>query len=349
MTVNGAAGLDASWRALPDLAVRTFGGSVVWANDELFADRQNLLRPEPAAFDESDFGHKGKVYDGWETRRRREPGQDEAIVRLGAPGVVHAVVVDTSWFKGNYPPQVSVEAACVDGYPSVGELRRQTLWHPIVPRSPVAGDAENAFVVGSDRRWTHVRLTMYPDGGVARLRVHGVVMPDPRLLDAGPVDLAAMESGGLVVACSDRFYGSASHLLAPGPPRTMGEGWETARRRDGGNDWVVLRLLDEGLVTMAELDTTYFVGNAPGEAALHGCQSLDGDPGPDATWFALLPRTQLQPDTRHRYVVSGSLPATHVRLDIYPDGGMARLRLWGSLTLDGRDRVQRRWLSSGPS
>jgi allantoicase len=300
----------------------------VWANDELFAGRENLVNPGPAVFTPRTFGAKGQVYDGWETRRRRQPGHDWAIVRLGAPGVVRGVVVDTSWFTGNYPPYASVEACEVEGYPSPTDLA-EAEWVEILPRSPLAGDARNPFPVTSGRRFTHVRLSIYPDGGVARLRVHGEAVPDPRLVGAGLVDLAAMELGGLVVGCSDMFYGSPNNLLLPGHARTMGEGWETKRRRDDGNDWVLVRLGLPGAVAMAELDTTHFKGNAPGEARLTGIDEsrhpVDGDEG----WFGILPRTRLQPDTRHRFVVATRQPATHVRLDIYPDGGMARLRLLG--------------------
>jgi allantoicase len=172
---------------------------------------------------------------------------------------------------------------------------------------------------------------------VARLRVHGIAVPDPDLLDAlGVADLASLELGGRVVDCSNRFYGSPNNLLMPGPVRTMGEGWETARRRDDGNDWVRVALAAESVPRVVELDTSYFLSNAPGWATLRG-RSGAGD------WFELLPRLPLQPDTRHRFVLSDPKPADEVRLDIYPDGGMARLRLLGSLTAGGRDRVRVMW------
>lgn len=314
--------MDDDFRSLPDLAARELGASVVWASDESFAERQNLILPGPATFDPDAFGHRGKVYDGWETRRRREPGNDAAIVRLGVPGVVHGVVVDTAWFKGNYPPEVSVEAAVVPGYPSVAELL-DAQWQPIVARVAIKGDAENAFPVSSRTRWTHVRLSIYPDGGVARLRVHGEGVPDPSLETDGLVDLAAADSGGRVVDCSDMFYGSPGNLIARGVARDMRDGWETARRRDDNNDWVVVALAGGGWVRIAELDTSYFLFNAPGWASLRGRASSSDE------WFELVPRTRLQPDTRHRFRIADAAPATEVRLDIYPDGGMARLRLWG--------------------
>jgi allantoicase len=308
---------------MPDLAVRTLGGAVVWANDETFAEKENLITPGKADYSTATFGHKGQIYDGWETRRRREAGYDEAIVRLGAAGVVSAVIVDTSWFTGNYPPEISIEAAEVTGFPSPTELY-DTEWTTIVARSAVDGDSENRFEVASDARWTHVKLSIYPDGGVARLRVLGRGVPDPKFLAVGPVDLAALENGAYVSACSNMFYSSPNNLLFPGPPRSMGEGWETSRRRNDANDWVQVQLAGTGRIRLAELDTSCFLGNAPGAASLQGRLS-DGD------WIELLPRTTLQPDTRHRFVLDHDAPVSEVRMDIFPDGGMARLRLFGDL------------------
>ncbi|MBB5911434.1 allantoicase [Nocardia transvalensis] len=325
---------------LPDLAVRSLGGAVVWANDESFAEKENLIRPEASTFSTESFGHKGKVYDGWETRRRRRPGGtapaaddcDEAVVRLGVPGVVRGVIVDTAWFKGNYPPEISVEAIALAGYPPAEEVAAASGWVTIVPRAKVEGDTANPFTVDSERRFTHVRLRMYPDGGVARLRVHGEAKPDPRWLGSGSFDLAALENGGRVVDCSNRFYSSPQNLLLPDRPRIMGEGWETARRRGGGNDWVRVRLTGEGIPAMVEIDTSYFLFNSPGAAQLTGIRA-------DGAEVELLPRTDLLPDARHRFPIEVSEPVTEVRLDVYPDGGFARLRVFGTLTEAARDKL----------
>ena len=319
-----------TFAGLPDLASRALGGSVVYANDELFAARENLIRPTQAAFDPQAFGPRGKVYDGWETRRRREPGHDFAIVRLGVAGVVHGVVVDTSWFTGNYPPEVSVEAVALEGYPSVEEVLASS-WVPLVPRSPAKGDAANTFAVEDPHRFTHVRLSIYPDGGVARLRVHGEPVPDPAAL-TGTVDLAALENGADVVDCSDMFYSSARNLLLPGRARHMGEGWENARRRDDGNDFVTVRLAGAGVVRRVVVDTSYFVGNAPGWVSVHGAVASPQHP---ASWVELVPRTRVQPDLRHQLPVSVSEPVSQVRLDVFPDGGLARLRVLGELADTG--------------
>ncbi|MBG0829425.1 allantoicase [Planomonospora sp. ID67723] len=311
---------------LPDLALRTLGGSVVAANDESFAERECLIRPGRPGFQAETFGAKGQVYDGWETRRRREPGHDWALVRLGLPGVIRGVVIDTAWFKGNYPPHASVEAAAVEGYPSVAELQAAD-WVEIVPKSDIKGDAEHCFEVSDERRYTHVRLNMFPDGGIARLRVHGEVRPDLSLYDGLGLDLAALENGGLVTACSNEFYSSPNNAIAPGLARHQAEGWETARRRDDGNDWLTIRLAGAGVVKLAEIDTTNLLFNAPGWVSLTGIDASGEE-------FGLLPKTRLQPDTPHRFRIENPRAATHVRVDIYPDGGLARVRLHGLLSQD---------------
>jgi allantoicase len=348
----GGPGADAApvqdFTQLPDLASRSLGGSVVHANDELFAERENLIKPEAPSYSTYTFGHKGQVYDGWETRRRREPGHDFAIVRLGASGVVRGVVVDTAFFKGNYPPEVSVEGAAVEGYPSPGELQ-DAEWVPLVPRSPAAGDTRNAFAVDQPQRFTHVRLCMYPDGGVARLRVHGEAVPDPRYLDPASLDLAALLSGGRVSGCSNMFFSSPTNLITPGLARLMGEGWETARRRDAGNDWVEFSLAGPGRIRLAELDTSWFVGNAPGWASLRGARRGGAAAGDSGSWTELLPKTRLQPDTRHVFRLPDAGEFDTVRLDVFPDGGMARVRLHGALSDQGRAELGLRWLNSLPA
>ncbi|MGB6182717.1 MAG: allantoicase [Rhodococcus sp. (in: high G+C Gram-positive bacteria)] len=343
----------ADFLALPDLASRALGGSVTAANDELFAQRENLIKPTAPFFDPSDFGHKGKVYDGWETRRRRvygndgDAGHDYAIVRLGAAGIVHGVVVDTAFFRGNYPPEVSVEAASIEGYPSAQDILKAQ-WHTIVAKSPAEGDTANLYVVEDNRRWTHVRLSIYPDGGVARLRVHGEVVPDPRFF-GGTLDLLAAETGGHLTECSDAFYASPANIIMPGRARNMGEGWENSRRRGGGNDFATFALGVAGVPKHAEIDTSYYVGNAPGWVKLSALDSRVSDPADAGAWAEILPKVEVQPDTRHLFLIGDAAAATHLRLDVYPDGGLSRLRLFGDPDQRSRVDARERWWSSLPS
>jgi allantoicase len=245
------------------------------------------------------------------------------------------VTVDTSHFRGNYPEACSLEAAALDGYPTAGKLASSAVeWREILPRTALAGDTKNRFAVATGAgRVTHLRLNIYPDGGVARLRVHGEVVPDwPRIALRGPIDLAAVEHGGVVELASDMFFGNRHNLILPGPPLGMHDGWETRRRRGPGHDWAIVRLGARGIVEAAEVDTSCFKGNAPGSCALDGCDApgvaadrLDG-------WREILPRTPLVPHTQHLFgQLASAGPLTHVRLNIYPDGGVARLRLYGTL------------------
>ena len=329
-----------SFTQLPDLALRNLGGSVMTASDESFEEKENLINAWAPAFEAHTFGPKGQEYDGWETGRRRKPGHDWVIVRLGLPGVIRGIVVDTAWFKGNYPPHAMVEACTAEGYPAADEL---TGWTEIVPKSPLKGDTANEFEVAVDRRFTHVRLNIYPDGGVARLRVHGDVVPDPRLLSGLTVDLAALANGGTVTACSNMFYSSPSNVIMPGLARHQAEGWETARRRGEGNDWLALRLAGPGVVHLAEIDTSNLKFNAPEEARIRGADARTSSLDDEDAWFDLVPRTRLQPDTAHRFRVQADRVATHARVDIYPDGGLARVCLHGTLTDEGEQDLFSRW------
>lgn len=322
---------------LPDLAAERFGGAVLAANDEFFAPKDALVKPGAPEWREGAYTERGKWMDGWETRRRRTPGHDWAIVRLGLPGVVRGVVIDTSFFTGNYPEHASIDACAVEGTPSAELLAGgDARWEPLLPRTPLAGNAPNAFEVGGGRRVTHLRLNIFPDGGVARLRVHGEVAPDERVFRSGrELDLAAIVNGGSVVACSDMHYGNPRNLILPGRSTHMGDGWETRRRRGPGHDWAVVRLARRGVIERVELDTDHYKGNAPGSCMLERCDAGGGravaaafDPD-SARWSALVPQAPLQPHSRHAFDDLAAPAATHVRLNIYPDGGVARLRLFG--------------------
>jgi len=324
---------------LPDLL--GLRGSVVAASDEFFAARENLLSASAPVFSPQTFGPKGQVYDGWETRRSRGPGgslpaegsHDWVICRLGQPGVVRAVVVDTAFFTGNFPQACSVDACFAPGYPPADSLPE---WTCLVPVSALSGDSAHVFRVHEARRFNFVRLNIFPDGGVARFRVHGIVVPAPGMLDGLTIDLAALENGADVVACSDLFYSTPRNVLSPGLARVMGEGWETRRRREPGHEWLVVRLAAEGEIRLAEIDTSGYRGNAPSMA------SVAVGPSADGPWRDLLGRTELQPDTVHRFRLDGP-PATFARLAIYPDGGIARLRLHGPLTPAGFAALRAQW------
>jgi len=322
---------------LPDLCDERLGAAVVGRNDEYFALADNLLKPEAPIWVPDKFTKRGKWMDGWETRRRRSPGVDWCIVRLGAPGIVRGIVVDTAHFTGNFPKECWLEGCASDGYPSADELA-DAPWMPLGAKTGLSGDHKHLINVNQPARITHVRLTIAPDGGVARLHVHGEPVPDPRDIWGMPLDLAALEHGGVVVDCSDMYFSHRHNLNQPTAPASMADGWETRRRRGPGNDWVVVRLAEEGVLRIAEVDTRFFKGNAPRSFSLDG--RSDGD------FHQLLPETDLRPHVRHRFRVPAHDPVTHVRLNIYPDGGIARLRLFGSLSERGAETLALRWIDT---
>lgn len=323
---------------LIDLAAEKLGGAVVFANDEFFAPKENLLKASAPIFIEGKYTDLGKWMDGWESRRRRTPGFDWCIVRLGLPGKIRGVTVDTSHFKGNYPEQCSLEAVNLAGYPPIEELTNESLnWTEILPVSQLQGDLQNHFAIKSEDRVTHLRFKIFPDGGVARLRVYGEVTPDWERLKrlGGPVDLAAAEHGGLVLSCSDMFFGHRHNLIMPGRAANMSDGWETKRRRGPGHDWSIIKLGSPGQISHLEVDTAYFKGNFPESCSLEAVNAAslpdENVSGADVTWKPILPRTKLQAHTRHFFEAElvGAGTVTHVRFNIFPDGGVSRLRVYG--------------------
>jgi allantoicase len=326
---------------LIDLASERVGGAVLYANDDFFAPKENLLQASGPVWREGAYTERGKWMDGWESRRRRTPGFDWCVIRLGLAGRVRGVVVDTSYFRGNYPEQCSLEACAVDGRSTVEELIAEANeWTEILPASQLRGDSQNPFAVEHAGRFTHLRFKIYPDGGVARLRVYGEVLPDwPRIVSrGGQVDLAAVEHGGQVVACSDMFFGHRHNLIMPGRAADMSDGWETKRRRGPGHDWAVIRLGARARkIKRVEVDTSHFKGNYPDACSLEACDLPNGAAA-DADWSScdwrgVLPRTKLEAHTRHNFEdeLADAVAATHLRFNIYPDGGVSRLRVYCEL------------------
>ena len=324
---------------LVDLASEKLGGAVLFANDDFFAPKENLLKAAAPIFIEDKYTDLGKWMDGWESRRRRTPGYDWCIIRLGLPGIVRGMVVDTSFFRGNYPEHCSLEACTVDGLPTVEELTNEAIeWTEILPQSALAGDSQNPFVIESEQRCTHLRFKIYPDGGVARLSVYGEVVPDWERLKriGGEIDLAAVENGGLVLDCSDMFFGHRHNLIMPGRAANMSDGWETKRRRGPGHDWTIIKLGSPGQIRRLEVDTAWFKGNFPESCALEACQTAGNVLPTSLDWKPVLPRTRLQAHTRHFFEkeVLDAGKVSHLRFNIFPDGGVSRLRVYGKASSD---------------
>jgi allantoicase len=334
---------------LADLASSRVGGKAVAANDEFFAPKSNLVKPESPIFIAGRFTSRGKWMDGWETRRRRTEGHDWCVVALGMRGRIRGVNVDTRHFTGNFPSHGSVDAL-----DAARALRRTDYaadgapWRPLIARRELKGDRDNFFEADDDAPCTHVRLNIFPDGGVARLRVYGEAEIDwaSRARAKRRIDLASIRNGGLVLGASDMHFGARDNMIMPGRARNMGDGWETRRRRGTGADpitglradWAVIRLGAPGIVHRVEIDTNHFKGNYPESASIEGCLRPGATLGQlaKATWTPVLSRERLGPGRRHFFtseVVSAG-PVSHVRLNIFPDGGISRLRVYGTVATD---------------
>jgi allantoicase len=310
------------------------GTTVVFATDDFFADKSRLIEPAAPVFIADKFDDNGKWMDGWESRRKRVEGHDFCVVRLGVPGVIHGLDIDTSHFTGNFPPEASVEACVSDE-----ELPDNSAdWQEIQSRTALQGDSHHFLDVSKDTAFTHLRLHIYPDGGVARLRVYGEVTPDWNGIDTdASLDLFAIENGGRSILCNDEHFGSMHNLNLPGRGVNMGDGWETARRRKPGNDWVILALGQPGVIELVEVDTAHFKGNYPDRVSLQAAMLDESDSKKiekeSRKWPDLLPQQKLRMDTQHLFAdeLNDLGVVSHVRLSIFPDGGVSRLRLFGKL------------------
>jgi allantoicase len=315
-----------------NLADPRLGAVALAASDEFFAAKERMLDPAPAQFHPGRYDDHGKWMDGWETRRRRGPGHDWCIVRLARPGRIAGLDLDTSHFTGNFPPAASVEACFV----AAGDPGADAAWFSLLPSTSLRGNSHHYSDIADERTVSHLRVNLYPDGGLARLRVYGTPVFDPNARDAdGHVDLIAALNGGVVLAANNEHFGPASVMLLPGRGVNMGDGWETRRRREPGNDWCLIALAHPGIIEAVEVDTAHFKGNFPDRCAIRAANVADGTPESLVTqamfWEELLPEQKLQADRIHRFRVELKPhgPITHVRFDMIPDGGVSRLRLWG--------------------
>ena len=324
---------------LADLASSRTGGRAIATNDDFFAPKSNLVKPEPPVFIPGKYTTRGKWMDGWESRRRRTPGHDWCVVQLGMRGRIRGVDVETTFFTGNFPSHCSIDALDAAGDRDVASTLRKkfipTVWTTVLPKTELRGDGHNFLAIDDDRPWTHLRLNIFPDGGVARLRVYGDVVVDWSRLarTKRPVDLAAIEHGGLVVAVSDVHYGAKDNMLMPGRAKNMGDGWETKRRRGPGHDWSIVRLGTPGMLTKIEIDTNHYKGNYPDSASIEGCllSGASAETLMSAEWGEVLPQTKLRAHTRHLFSkeLRARGPVSHLRLNIFPDGGVSRFRVHG--------------------
>ncbi len=319
-------------RRFPNLASPRFGSHVASASDEFFGAKERLISDAPPVFIADKYDEHGKWMDGWESRRKRDEGHDWCIVELGARGIIHGLEIDTSFFTGNYPPGASIDACAPNA-----DVDDPSVWETILPATVLEGDKRQFFTINDGGIWGAVRLSILPDGGVARMRLYGEVAPSwTDIGDDALVELSALRNGGRIIAYNDAHYGDLWALLSEGRGKTMGDGWETRRRREPGNDWIIIALAARGVVEAVEIDTAHFKGNYPDSASVEGVDfSGENDTGlldGSTSWGEILQPCKLQADTVHEFGgadISSPGPVTHVKLNIYPDGGVSRFRIFG--------------------
>ncbi|MDO6466714.1 allantoicase [Neptunomonas phycophila] len=318
---------------LLNLADARLGSIATFVTDDWFADVNRMLQPQPPVWKEGVFDDNGKWMDGWESRRKRYEGYDHAIIKLGVAGVFKGVDIDTTFFTGNYPPSASLEAC----YSPEAEPDDSTQWTQVLAPVNLQGDSNNLFAIDSDQPWTHVRFNIFPDGGVARLRIYGTPFVDwSQNLDQ-TYDFASALLGARSLACSDEHYGKMSNILNPGRGINMGDGWETARRRVPGNDWVIIQLAKPCLPKEIIVDTHFFKGNYPDSCSIQAALVESATDEQVATrslyWRELLPAQKLQMDREHTFnsELNDLGVVSHIKLNIFPDGGISRIRVIGKL------------------
>ncbi|MDB2684026.1 allantoicase [Alphaproteobacteria bacterium] len=319
---------------LTNLASPKIGTKIIEVSDDFFGKASRMLNDKDPVFIEDKYDEHGKWMDGWESKRRRVGGNDWAIIELGSPGIISEVDIDTSFFTGNFPPFASIEGLYSDQEPD-----ENSDWITILSKSSLKGDASNKFKIQSTAKVNYIRLQIYPDGGVARLRLFGEVKLNWDFYNNNKnnlIELSSLKLGGSIVAYNNAHYGDVSALLSDGRGKTMGDGWETRRRREPGHDWIIIKLATKGLIKKIEIDTAHFKGNYPDQASIQISnfdeeKDLEEIINVSQNWKYILNKTKLQADKIHNYEIDEKLTqeVTHVRLNIYPDGGVSRLRIFG--------------------
>ncbi|ETI25513.1 allantoicase [Cladophialophora carrionii CBS 160.54] len=356
--------IDTTFSSSTNITTTVLGASILSFSDEYFASASNLLTPTPPIRKPGVFVHTGAWYDGWETRRHNPNEYDWVVIKLGCVARIDAVEVDTAYFNGNEAPLAGLDGCSLtkeeEEKGSGVEKEDFKGWAEILPPSQCGPSQRQAWKVSGPavqgKEFTHLRLKQYPDGGIARLRVYGTVVPPslPASVTSGKEerpqeDLAAALNGGVAIACSDQHFGGKHYLVLPGRGKDMGDGWETARSRvKGHTDWAIIKLGLKGRkIEKVVVDTKDFRGNFPRAVKVEAWATevakaalgTEADPeADDEGWTELVKGEQpCQADYEHEFegeqLVVSEPPEghvwTHVKMTIIPDGGVKRLRIFG--------------------
>ena len=325
--------IDSAIQGLVNLASPKMGTKILAFSDDFFGEVTRMLNDKDPIFIEDKYDNHGKWMDGWESKRRRDGGNDWAIIKLGSAGIISKIEIDTSYFTGNFPPFFSLE-----GIYSETEPDKDSNWTTLIDKTSLIGDCKNNFELNLKETLNFIRLQIFPDGGVARIRLFGEVRYNWKQFNSGEIiELSSLKLGGSILAYNNAHYGDVSALLSDGRGKTMGDGWETRRRREPGNDWIIIKLAQKGNIEKIEIDTAHFKGNYPDRASIQATSIDKNITTKDLiqnskNWNIILNETKLSADNIHKYKINSNSKneATHIRLNIYPDGGVSRLRIFGT-------------------
>ena len=316
---------------LIDLAQPRLGSKVIFKTDDFFASANRIINPLPPVFKDGLFDKNGKWMDGWESRRKRSPGHDFLIIKLGKPGYLNKVDVDTSYFNGNQPSMVSLE-----GCSSKSKNINQFKWKTFITKKKIKPNSHHIFNVSSKSIFTHVKLNIFPDGGVARLKLYGSMSKENNNFGNKTINLASLLNGASIIACNNEHFGKAENILAPGKAKSMRDGWETRRRRDKGIDWLILNTINGKKIDKIEISTHHFKGNFPSYCSLQaafisGKKSSSAVVKDSKKWKFLMNKINLSANKTHKFKnkLMKNNKINFIKINIYPDGGISRFKVFG--------------------
>ena len=319
---------------MTNLADPRIGSKVVFKTDDFFASAKRIINNQTPVFKEGVFDNHGKWMDGWETRRRRTKGFDYLIIKLGKPGKIRSIDIDTAYFSGNQPTQASLEAC----FSKKNNPNNKSNWIQILNKKKIGPNKNHNFKIKNQSIFTHVKLNIYPDGGVARLRIFGEIILQKFNFKNKVINLTSMVNGASIVGCNNEHFGKSENILAPGRGKNMGDGWETRRSRGKNYDWLIVKCGHAGKIKKIEIDTHHFKGNYPDSCSIQATYISKKMPNSaivqkSQKWDLILNRAKLKANKKHIFKnkIMSKNKINFIKINIFPDGGISRIRTFGNI------------------
>ena len=315
-----------------NLADPRIGSKIIFKTDDFFAAAHRILKTDIPVFKDGLFDKHGKWMDGWETRRRRSKGYDYLVLKLGKPGKIFDIDIDTSHFNGNQPTHASLEGCFSRSKPN-----KKTKWTRLLGKKKLGPNKNHNFKSQNKSTFNYIRLNIFPDGGVARLRLYGKIEIDKKTINHKNINLTSVLNGASIVGCNNEHFGRAENIIAPGKGKNMGDGWETRRSRGKNFDWLIIKFGKPGLIKKLEIDTHHFKGNYPDSCSIQTAiinKDLSNNliVKNSKNWKFILNKSKLSAHKKHvfkKFLIKRN-KENYLKINIYPDGGISRIRAFGS-------------------